>query len=306
MYHLILLVILVNIPMPANELVEQIGLLKWIADRLDPTAPLTKYFYSALAFLFASAIFVAFGNLQGILQVCVVIFLLAWAGYATDRMIRSTDIYWRILGKILGTSGIIAVLGFAGISSAIAMGLWPVETARKAPSPGLPINSTSAETPPPPMTSGSLSPAVNSSSGNFHIQYGEPNNVSHDIIIGPSSNNEFCRLDPTLCSLRGGDDDFVTMAAPGVSYGATEAGEPIDGSHTIHMGVSENSKFHCTQDRSGEVDCRFIPDSGAIEASSIESNGETHATDKPLVANTGHSLISKFANLVLTVAQPGT
>ena len=63
-----------------------------------------------LFFFTLSAAIASWGNVQGILQTVGVLFVITLAVYALDRMIRSTDRYWKLMAKVASSFALLILL----------------------------------------------------------------------------------------------------------------------------------------------------------------------------------------------------
>ena len=70
-----------------------------------------KQIFFVVLFLFAlSAAIASWGNVQGILQTVAVLFVITLAVYALDRMVRSTDRYWKLMARVASSIALLILL----------------------------------------------------------------------------------------------------------------------------------------------------------------------------------------------------
>ncbi len=71
---------------------------------------INQVLFVVLFFFTLSAAIASWGNLRGILQTVGVVFVIALAVYALDRMIRSTDPYWKLMAKVVSSFALLILL----------------------------------------------------------------------------------------------------------------------------------------------------------------------------------------------------
>ncbi len=132
-------------------------LLEWCGAIPSPAAILTqanlptriRQVLFVVLFLFAlSAAIASWGNVKGILQTVGVLFVISLAAYALDRMIRSTDRYWKLMAKVVSSFALLLLLAvsmttFLAIFGIVSPSTVPVLTAIYQPQ-RLPEESTVA------------------------------------------------------------------------------------------------------------------------------------------------------------------
>lgn len=126
-------------PRDYNTIVENLNLNSVIAKLIDlcsaipsPAAILAqanlpirvKQILFIVLFLFVlSASIASWGNVQGIFQTAAVLFVISLAVYALDRMVRSTDRYWKFISRIASSIAVLILLAVSTITFLAILGV---------------------------------------------------------------------------------------------------------------------------------------------------------------------------------------